>query len=243
MIEKNIVYITKDYDNFKLAHNNRPIVTKGKKFTDLENSILRCGELMVPIIIDDNFIIAEGQHRWYICRKHGIPIKYIYVPGSSKELHTLNSQKTWSLENFIHYYNNNPSYIKLAALQDSTGLSLNALHALLTGKEIKAVDFSKGNFVLSSSDLSNFSYTWPKIKEILNHITINRPGDVKKFKKTRVISTLGRFVNLSKFNLESFLNKISTAGAIMSVNDQQSAEEMLINIYNKNRQKGKLYFI
>lgn len=234
-LKTDIIYSTKEYTQFKFDSRNRKIKTKSKAFQALSESISKYQGLINPIIIDEDYVVVDGQHRLYACQLLGIAATYVYRPKSLVAMASLNNDRTnWTIDNFVNSHIGKPSYNKLMALKEKTGLSYNAVHALLTGKEIESYQFKKGNFSMKESEEVRFNRTWKEIEKIILFMQENMSDQVKKIVKTRVISTLGRLVNHSKYDSEVFIRGLSKTIYLASVNTQESAETMLLNIYNKH---------
>lgn len=234
-LKTDIIYSTKEYSQFKFDSRNRKIKTKSKAFQALCDSVGKYDGLINPIIVDEDFVVVDGQHRLHACELLGVPATYVFRPGSLVAMASLNNDRTnWTIDNFVNSHSGKPSYNKLAALKERTKLSYNAVHALLTGKEIESYEFKRGNFTMKDSEEIKFNKTWKEIEKIILFMQENMPDQVKKILKTRVISTLGRLVNHSKYESETFLRGLSKKYHLSSVNTQEDAESMLLTIYNKH---------
>lgn len=95
------IYITEEYEMFSFLRSNRE-VTLNKK---LENSILQKG-IIRPIIVNSTMQIIDGQHRYSIARKYGLPVPY-YV-SVNKEMNDIikinNTACKWRVIDYINKY-------------------------------------------------------------------------------------------------------------------------------------------
>lgn len=110
------VYQTTDYDLFKIDKLNRPIIESHAH--DLVDKLKNDQDIVLePIIVDSNYKIIDGQHRFYALSALGMPINYIVDNSISiDDAVILNSQqRNWSMSNYINYFANkgNKEYIKL----------------------------------------------------------------------------------------------------------------------------------
>lgn len=230
-LDTKTVYETKDYDLFVMFDRNRPLKNKGRKFLKLKDSISNFG-LINPIIIDNNYLVVDGQHRLDICKQLNISVSFIYRPDTIKALTSLsNDRENWQVENYAFYYSNNPSYNKLLNYRQETRLSLNAIHALIKGKEIDAFLFKSGKFSLNKQEEAKFLKTYPILEEIVN---LEKGIHKKALTRTRVISSLSRLISHGKYNHKHFVNKLRNKLRIPSVNTKEDAVNLLLDIYNKN---------
>src|ERR1700727_1121574 len=98
------IYQTTEYDKFKLFPCNR-IITDGhvRHISDSENfeSWMRS----CPIIVNEDFYIIDGQHRFAACKKMHLPIYYTIREGAEvKDIIPLQGGKPWRIEDYIRYH-------------------------------------------------------------------------------------------------------------------------------------------
>tara|TARA_R100001163_G_C5029446_1_gene170079 strand:+ start:201 stop:1025 length:825 start_codon:yes stop_codon:yes gene_type:complete len=140
------VLLEKNLTKFNLLDDNRDI--DPKHVAMLVVSMQRYGQLM-PIVVNENLDVIEGQHRLKACMELKIPVAYIIsVKSSSKDIAIMNnSQKGWKnrdyLKHFSHKNHSNSStykkienFFKSYPLPFPVGIMLlsgNVDHALETG--------------------------------------------------------------------------------------------------------------
>lgn len=98
------IYQTYDYDKFHFFGWNRELnKTNIKK---INKSIQEVGNLEIPIIVDPNYFIYEGQHRFYVWKENELPITYIIKDNLKPEhCQVINSKRrSWTTVDYIHYY-------------------------------------------------------------------------------------------------------------------------------------------
>ncbi len=95
------VYSTTDYSKFQFEKTNRDLGSL-KKLKEVAETV----GFLTPILVNKEFIIIDGQHRFSVARDLKIPIKYIVLENAGKEeiisLNTTNKQ--WSALDFIELY-------------------------------------------------------------------------------------------------------------------------------------------
>lgn len=102
----NIIYKTKDYSQFSYMHKNRPVKTTTRDYKKIRDSIKKHG-LLYPILVDNDFTIAEGQHRAKACQELGLQIEYIIRPGVKNKIIQLNNdRKNWKTIDYINHFIN-----------------------------------------------------------------------------------------------------------------------------------------
>ena len=94
------IYETDDYSMFRKLEGNRDVEKTGR----LKKSMKDNGFLNIPIVINNNCEIIDGQHRAFVAQELKLPIKFVVEPNADIETtKTVNSgQKNWSVLNFLH---------------------------------------------------------------------------------------------------------------------------------------------
>lgn len=161
------VYITEDYDRFRIIDGNREIDHVEK----VKRSIEKVGYLYCPVLVNENWEIVEGQHRFFACKELGLPVMYVVQPGLSiKEVQALNTcAKTWNTKNHIHAYSTGaletPDYkyieilvkkyanidpMTIVAATSQYGLRANKIKKVVDGElQCTAEDFQRGDKALA----------------------------------------------------------------------------------------------
>lgn len=89
---------TKDYSKFNFIDSNRDINDSNLK--KIERSILEIG-LQVPIVVNENYEIIEGQHRFVALRKNNLVIPYIVsARASESDIDGLQESRKWTAMDF-----------------------------------------------------------------------------------------------------------------------------------------------
>lgn len=95
------IYETKEYSKFKFLKGNRKV----KHNKDLEASILKSG-VLVPIEVNEDFEILDGQFRLKVAQEYGLVLPYRIAEGLGiQDVIDLNSTtKAWNLNDYIRKY-------------------------------------------------------------------------------------------------------------------------------------------
>ena len=89
---------TKNYDKFNFVLENRDINNANLK--KIESSILEIG-IQIPIIVNQNYEIIEGQHRFIALRKNKMVVPYVMSKNASEKIIAkLQESKRWTAEDF-----------------------------------------------------------------------------------------------------------------------------------------------
>ena len=122
-----------DYDCFQLYKSNRKIISShvDKLASDPSffNKFPTC-----PIIVDKEFNIVDGQHRFFAAKKIQSPIYYIMdFDATEDDVRKRNTQmKSWKGIDYIHYFSEcNESFRFLLEMKERHEVSLSFLNAVL----------------------------------------------------------------------------------------------------------------
>jgi len=89
---------TKNYERFNFVSTNRDISNANLK--KIESSILEIG-VQIPIVVNQNYDIIEGQHRFIALRKNKMVIPYVMSKNASENIIAkLQESKRWTAEDF-----------------------------------------------------------------------------------------------------------------------------------------------
>lgn len=99
----NKTFTTLNYKRFKLNNLNRPL--DEAHINKLMRSIKKYG-LLVPILVDKNDNIVDGQHRYEACRRLEAELTVqVRKSYSMEKIVEVNSTaKTWTLVDYAHHY-------------------------------------------------------------------------------------------------------------------------------------------
>lgn len=114
-----VIYKTKNYEVFKFIGGNRTI--RPGNIEKMRQSMIE-QQLVIPICVNENFEIIDGQHRFTVCKELKKPV-YYYVQDGYRlpEVERANRSNTnWSLNDFLHSFThkNNENYIKVESICD-----------------------------------------------------------------------------------------------------------------------------
>lgn len=144
----NNVYETDDYSIFQFSKFNRNVLLRKEMLQQAKEGFLS------PIIVNENLMVIDGQHRLKASEQVGVPVEFIIKPGLNEhDIVRMNTvQKPWSLKNFIEAFANQgkEEYIKLVNLlnqgyADTTAVLVASTNNMTTGGSSKKV-IQEGNF-------------------------------------------------------------------------------------------------
>lgn len=100
------IYWTKDYGSFKFLRGNRDLnEPKIKRIIASVNSGLAFFQYC-PIMVNDDFYIIDGQHRFAVCQQLKINVYYVIVPNFSlRQIAEMNNNASkWKDKDFLNCY-------------------------------------------------------------------------------------------------------------------------------------------
>ncbi|MGG5342218.1 ParB N-terminal domain-containing protein [Enterococcus sp. AZ192] len=234
------IYITNEYNQFKLVSGNRKIRTNRK----LEKSILEKG-ILTPIAVNSTLEILDGQHRFYIARKNGIELPYYVTVSKNIDdiIELNNTAHNWAVQDFINKYVDEEisDYIELNNV-------INRFKSIPLGDIISA---ALGNLNKSTKDIDivkegSFAFV---NKEGFESILINFTEFIYKTGIKPVSGLFIAFFNIStirKFELGSFIEKINDQdlkNKILGIRSGEKLFKMFIRAYNYGLQETSHKYI
>lgn len=121
------IYETVDYDLFKKMDGNREV----DKINKLKTSMKKHGFLTIPVVINKDNEIGDGQHRFAAGSDLGLPIKFCVEPNIDlEETYDINNcQKNWSQSDKVHSQAalGNDDYKRFEELRNTFGKSFQVI--------------------------------------------------------------------------------------------------------------------
>jgi hypothetical protein len=189
---------TDDYSLFRFSPLNRPV--SNDHVNELVRSIKLNNQLDVnPILVNTEFYIVSGQHRFLAAKKLKLPIYYVIKDVPDTYFLTANQdQRRCTLADTITFYRdylNNDDYKLLGELIKEFTISVSSIAALIGGPTVtKHKNIHRGNFKLGQGPeetrviLDNF-------RELFNFLK-TQPFEYKgAYKTAHFCQGLARFMS------------------------------------------------
>ena len=166
MKEVGKIYVEYDYSRFSYFPTNREIGENKKMIKRIkEFDVTSCA----PILVDRQYRIMDGQHRFDACKRLGKPIYYIFYDGEYDpetvmiELNTC--LKPWRQEEWVQYYykKGHPDYVAFVEMGKKYDLGISNNILLFSGAKCNASDVKKGK-------LKDHSEHWRGIYQLVTSI-------------------------------------------------------------------------
>lgn len=231
------IQTTKDYGIFKLMTGNRRIDTN--HVAKLKKEMLESGNLMevMPILVNENMYIIDGQHRFTAAKDIGFDIHYIMSDNAniSTARHMNVTQKTWDIMDFARSYaeGGNKAYSQFLTMRNKfPSLSASVIVLFMVGRDAHGMstDFRRGLFTID--DIGSALSDLEKINRIriATNTSINMPMARAFLKLLRGDSDAA-----TNFDFERLMKKLETSGGLalygLSASTKQSLQT-LESVYN-----------
>lgn len=236
------VYETTNYDMFSLRPDNRLIDEDNVK--SKMNSIKTIGQ-QIPIQVDENFVIQDGQHRREACKRMGEPLTFIISNEealNTTELALLQSStKGWTWLDYAHSFSTNgenmqeyKTYNMFSKLYPEYVHSVILLLLMNAKTRTGTADilFKSGRFKVKSYTLAK------KNADIIKQMA---PFYSRYYKRNFVLAMMILISN-PEFDLSRLLRKMpKRCKEIMDFSRKEDYVNTLQHIYNWKETK-KVYF-
>jgi hypothetical protein len=257
--EVNKVYKTNDLSIFKQIKGNRP--PNPQHIRRLRESIREYGILQNPIIVNDDMVVIDGQHRLLAAKEAESSVYYIIVKGYNlDEVHILNlNQKNWNRKDFLDGFAvmGIESYIKLKkftevnkdfSLNDSIALCSNGsgngnfgMNAKFRNTNIPKKGFNDIKEVFEEGTWIGKDFNIAQ--EFADKIRMIKPY-YKGYNRSSFVSTMVGLLKNKNFDFFEFLHKLKIQPSKLVDCTNVTQYKMLIeDIYNyRSRTKVNLRY-
>lgn len=241
----NEVFETNNYNLFKFSKFNRNVIYRKDLMEEAKRGFI------APIIVNEDFIVIDGQSRLKHAEYAKVPIKYMVVEGlTEKDIVRMNTtQLSWSIKDYIQSYANegNAEYQKLIELLNGSNMNVAPIAAIGLGVfetggrvtsavkngEFKFVDYQEtvqflnyySDFI-QETELPNFSKLSLAVYQIYK---------IKKFDKKRLIKKINESRDKDKLNVS--LNKNAYIENLLDMYNNRTRinSDLTINYYKDRK--------
>lgn len=201
-VDPGSVDVTSEYDVFKRMSGNRTVSETHVK--NLMNAMLK-HDLMVPILVNQDFEVIDGQHRLEARKRLGLPVPYYWQKDLGLiDVQTLNSsQKGWVNDDFMRAYIElgNQHYVQYEWFRRRFGLPHVPSVWLLSGSDFRnsTKHFRQGEFRVH--DLEGAKAKATMLTELAPHFS--------HWKDAAFIKAFLVCLNRVGFDFKTFLHRVS----------------------------------
>jgi len=232
----NQVHTTTDYFMFKTLNGNRDI--NQLHLTRLKESFNK-NYLTTIIMVNENFEIIDGQHRFLICQEFKLPINYIICKNYGlNEIQILNANmKNWQTTDYVNGYCDlgYKDYIIYRDFVEEYGFQHQVSVLLLSGEFVSGSNltnpqtrFKEGLFKVNN--LNN-------AKKIADKIMMIEPYYKGFLRRSFIYALIGMFKN-ENFEFTEFIAKLKQQPTtLQDCNDTSQYKTLIEEIYNYRRRE------
>lgn len=199
--------LTQNYEKFTLKEENRDL--KRTHINKLKDSLQERGFIAArPVLVNENYEILDGQHRFMACKELNIPFEYVVQKNASPEmiLNLNTTQRSWGAGDYVKFYANqvgNQAYKNLYSFMQEYKLSASVALSLMGRQTSGSLSdtIRNGQLIITKREVMEAKerYTW--VSEILKINRLPVGG--------RVLTAIVKLSDCSGFQWETLLKKVS----------------------------------
>lgn len=227
------VHTTTDYFLFKSIDGNRNM--SELHLTRLKKSMSE-NYLFTVIIVNENYEIIDGQHRFECIKELGLPLNYIVCKGYGlNEVHILNQNaKIWNADDYLEGYCNlnMKDYLVYREFKRKYRIGHSECMGLLTGVGIIGANYK--SFHNGQFKITHLEEATNVMECVLQCETYYKGARRKSF-----IYTMSKLLKNENFNFSEFIQKLklqpSALRDCINVNQYKSLIEEIYNYKRRNK--------
>ena len=235
------VYSTKDYEAFSFITGNRNI--NKSHLEKLRKSILEM-YIPVPIVVNENLEIIDGQHRFIICKTEGLALLFIQIKGLNlTHVQKINElMRIWTAEAFMDCYcdlaleseyREYADYVEYKEFKRKYGFGHNETQAILTNQKMFSGNLSERfrNGTFKIVDLRKATHVAERIAKVGKYY--------QGYKRRGFVLAMLQCFAIPEYNHDRFLSKLSYQ--TYKLTDQPNYKQYLQiiqDVYNYHAREG-----
>lgn len=140
---------TKDYSLFKLRDDNRNAINQAHVEALAESISSRNLMFLNPIVVNKDYEIINGQHRYLAAQKVGADIYYKVEDLSPDDMLLLNISQQWKSIDYLNFFvkRGKEEYIKIKNIMEKYGIHISTVIKLAYGDNANSYKkFRNGDF-------------------------------------------------------------------------------------------------
>lgn len=197
-----VIYRTKEYDKFKTIKGNRKLNVRNyiKLLKSMEEELL-----VVPILVNSNFEIIDGQHRYTSCKELNKYVYYYIVEGYGIDQVRRSNlvSSNWTKSDYLnmHLEEDNDEYISFNVILKETNMNISDLLKLYAMVQHKSgvqisYEFEAGSFSAEGTS---------EVREFLN--TLENFNFFKLYKSQSFVAAFIKLYTNTSYNNQRLIEK------------------------------------
>ncbi len=230
---------TKNYERFSFVNSNREINDLNVK--KIEKSILEIG-IQVPIVVNDNYEIIEGQHRFVALRRNDLVVPYIVSSAANEnQISKLQESRKWNAEDFCRSLANKGNIDCQTALEFADRWFYESNKKLSIVKSLELLLDSKSFRILTPLKSGEYKVNTTLAENVFKAVQIMSGHEYATSpyhnKITRALKKLS--YELNGLNLKA-IERMAKNNYITSYGTDKETYEYIKNKYKSSLKKTKL---
>jgi hypothetical protein len=235
------IYVTEDYKLFKKIPTNRKL--NASNYVKIVRSMNE-EQLVTPILVNENFEIIDGQHRYESCKELKLPVYFIIQEGySTPQMKRANLvSANWKKDDFLnaHVNDGQESYITFSKLKRKSGLNTHDMLKIIAKVQNKTLTsighaFEEGSLEINASDEK-------KINELL--VSLEDFNFFEEYKRTKFVSSFLELFFFDDYDHSQMKVKLAIRKEALEPQfTKQGYLKLLANkIYSFGTSKNNIYY-
>lgn len=237
---------TKNYDQFKFRQDNRNI-----NENHVRNLVLRISKEndlhLVPIIVNDEFEVIDGQHRLMAAKQLNESIYYIvdnnFNPEKMVQLNTM--QKSWGLNDYLNFYCNHgrEDYLKVNEFMKEVDFHLFVLLRWISDDRSGARKiFKLGNFRFRVDE--KLMIALQATKKLIGIMKDKNFKPISIYSQGSFHAACKQFFTNPVVNIEQFFGRLEVCPTFIHMaNTTNNYLEQFVDIYNWNMKLSRISYV
>lgn len=241
------VYESEDYDQFHTLVGNR--IPNPQHIERLRFSLQINGMIPNPLLVNEDFEIVDGQHRFEAAKKARTKFYYIIVDYKLSQVHAINQdQSNYSVSDYMHGFadTGNEHYITLKRFYDKHKVfNLTDCIAMLSNVSSNSQFLQSEKYRANRGGMGKTSETFNegtwKVRDLekgeLWATNLHRTGKYfSGYTKSSFIATMIMMFKHPEFDFEDFIKKLHQRPFALSLAANRSQYKVMVeDIYNYRR--------
>lgn len=238
----NQVLQTTDYNLFKKLDGNRRL---NKAHVKRLLDSFRKEKLQCPIVVNQNYEIIDGQHRFESSKELGLPVDFIMCNDYGlREVQLLNSNSSnWKKEDYLNAFcdSGEKEYLKFREfMNEFPEFGISSCESLLTGlargdKQVMCKDSNGNSMRMGIRAFENgelFIPDYEKSRDYAKKILAVKPF-YDGFNRRPFVVAMIQVINNPNYSHERFIKKLSTRPqSLFNCSDAPKYKQLIEDIYN-----------